>query len=174
MRGLSCLLAMLNILAVPSAHAQETFTKPLGGSGGRPFALRCPAGTALTGLSTRQGAYINYIAPICDGQTQAGAGGGGNLKDASCPYPMRITSLLVVSLRSPNHLLKSVVLRCMDKKGNIAEVLLRSPGAYTTAFKFYNDPTYPYADAVCLKGRILGLQGRSGDAVDALGLICSK
>ena len=166
----------LTIAALPS-QAEEYFTKAVGGKGGGPFVLHCPAGTLLTGLSSRQGAYINYIAPICNGEERNGSGTPGNKLDAACPAGTYIGNMSVLSLRSRNRLLKAVAVHCNRITDNYeTEVIaLKSPGEYTDYFKFNNNSSpYPITAISCGAGRSVGIQGRSGAAVDALGLICAR
>jgi hypothetical protein len=172
------LALLIGLLATAAnSQARDYLTPAFGGTGGGQFVLRCPAGTLLTGLSSRQGAYINYIAPICAGREQPGAGSGGQQRDAVCPADTYIGNITIVSLRSPNRLLKAVALHCKDVRngGELAAVALRSPGEYTDSFRFFYSPSpYPMNAATCGNGRGVGIHGRSGQAVDALGLICER
>lgn len=136
--------------------------------------LRCPTNTHLTGLSSRQGAYINFIAPICDGQVQHGTGGPGERKDVSCPDGMYFGTMIVQTLRSDNRLVKAVKLLCRNDR-QVAEVILTSPGPYSSAFYFFSHSSpYPVYATGCDHGQAIGLHGRSGASIDALGLICSE
>lgn len=175
------------------AQAQETFTPTLGGNGGQQFIARCPANTSLTGVEARTGAYVNYIAPVCDGRAIQGAGGGGDRRSAVCPAGSVVRSMAVTSLRSPNHLLKALILDCAARgsRTRTASVPLDTPGAFTSPSGpignlalFVSGPVgalrmadnlskgYPKGTLSCGAKDIIGLQGRSGSAVDALGLIC--
>ncbi len=162
----------------PPAHAQERFTDPFGGDGGQQFVLRCPAGTEVTGVSALVGAYVNNIGPICNGRPMPGAGGRGNPRSASCPNGSIVDQIDAIALRSPNRLLKALGLRCVARgtRQRTAAVPLDTPGAYTTtSFKqFAFTPGYPTGSMNCAGQSIIGLQGRAGAAVDALGLICGK
>jgi hypothetical protein len=163
-----------------AAHAQESFTQSLGGKGGQQFILRCPAGTALTGVSALTGAYVNSIGPICNGRPMSLAGGKGNPRSASCPDGSVVGRMEVGSLRSENHLLKAVGLWCLARgtQQETAVVPLDTPGAYTTPKipikGLYWAPGYPHGVLNCGAQAIIGLQGRAGAAVDALGLVCGK
>ncbi|MBB3693167.1 hypothetical protein [Sphingomonas sp. BK580] len=169
------LLAGAFLLMPPPASAQESFSRAVGGAGGRPFTLRCPANTHLTGLSSLQGAYINFIAPICDGQVQHGAGGRGERRDASCPSGMYFSTMIVQTLRSDNRLVKAVKMLCGNDRREVGEAVLRSPGPYSATFYFFGHSSpYPVYATGCDHGRAIGLHGRSGAAIDALGLICEK
>ena len=162
----------------PPAYAQERFTDPFGGDGGQQFVLRCPVGTEVTGVSALVGAYVNNIGPICNGRPVPGAGGKGNPRSASCPDGSIVDRIDAIALRSPNHLLKALGLRCVARgtRQRTAAVPLDTPGAYTTtSFKqFVFTPGYPTGSMNCAGQSIIGLQGRAGAAVDALGLICGK
>ncbi len=54
------------VLAVPLAHAQsDEILAPMGGDGGQPFLARCPQGELLNGMDLWAGADIAAIRPIC-------------------------------------------------------------------------------------------------------------
>lgn len=165
------------------AQAQERFTNPVGGTGGQQYVLRCPSGTLVTGVAALTGAYINNIAPICDGRTMPGAGSNGNQRSAACPLGSAVDKIFIISLRSPNHLLKALELFCVARGSRqaTASVRLDTPGVYTAPFNPQSlnyflprikAPGYPTATIDCGNRPIIGLQGRAGAAVDALGLIC--
>ncbi|WP_343626502.1 hypothetical protein [Roseateles puraquae] len=179
--------------ASPLARAQETFTPAFGGTGGQQFIARCPAGTQVTGVFARTGAYVNYIAPLCNGQPIAGGGGSGTRRSAACPAGSVVRSMAVTSLRSDNHLLKALVLDCAARgsETRTASVPLNTPGAFTSPTGpignialFVTGPVgalrmmdnvnshYPKGTLTCDDKAIVGLQGRAGAAVDAVGLIC--
>jgi hypothetical protein len=172
--------------------AQETFTAPFGGDGGQQFIARCPPNTFVTGVEARTGAYVNYIAPMCNGTSVRGAGGGGDRRSAQCPAGSVVRSMAITSLRSSNHLLKALVLDCAVRgsQTRTASVPLNTPGAYTSPtgisnaaliaggpvgmmqfLKNYNTD-YPKGTLTCGPRDIVGFQGRAGASVDALGLIC--
>jgi hypothetical protein len=175
------------------ASAQETFTPAFGGGGGQQFIARCPANTLVTGVAARTGAYVNYIAPLCDGRAIQGGGGGGERRSAVCPAGSVVRSIAVTSLRSSNHLLKALILDCAARgsQTRTASIPLDTPGAFTSPSGtvgnialFVSGPVgalrmvdnlnknYPKGSLSCGSKDIIGLQGRSGDAVDAVGLIC--
>jgi hypothetical protein len=176
-----------------TASAQETFTPAFGGSGGQQFIARCPANTSVTGVEARTGAYVNYIAPLCDGRAILGGGGGGDSRSALCPAGSVVRSMAVTSLRSSNHLLKALILDCAARGSRVrtASIPLDTPGAFTSptgtvgniallvagpvgAIRMGENlnKNYPKGTLSCGSKDIIGLQGRSGAAVDALGLIC--
>ncbi|MEO6280426.1 hypothetical protein [Roseateles sp.] len=173
--------------------AQEAFTPAIGGGGGQQFIARCPANTFVTGVEARTGAYVNYIAPLCDGRAIQGGGGSGDRRSASCPAGSVVRSMAVTSLRSSNHLLKALILDCAARGSQVrtASVPLDTPGAFTSptgtagniallvagpvgAIRMAENlnKNYPRGTLSCGAKDIIGLQGRSGAAVDALGLIC--
>lgn len=157
------------MIAITSpAWAQERFTQAFGGKGGKQFVLRCPAGSVLTGVSALSGAYVNNIAPICDGRRMPGAGGGGDRSTVVCPSDSVVRKMQVVTLRSENMLLKALKLYCFSKAngGATGEVPLDTPGRYTGF--------YPMDHVDCGSRNAVGLQGRSGASVDAVGLICGS
>ena len=176
MRSLSVLTLGFAMAVVSSVQAQERFTDPVGGAGGQQYIQRCPAGTVLTGVAALTGAYINNIAPICNGRTMPGAGGQGDKRSASCPAGSIVETIDLILLRSPNHLVKALQLFCHAPGTRLqtARVSLDTPGVYTTPYFSLRQVTgYPSGTMDCGNQSIVGLQGRAGAAVDALGLICS-
>jgi hypothetical protein len=156
--------------------AQERFTAPFGGRGGQQFIARCPAGAELTGIFAITGAYVNSIAPMCDGRQGPGFGGeGADRRKVECPKGSVVSSVYMISLRSDNHLLKKVTIDCVSRatRAPTARVDLDTPGRYTRPFTVFNPASgYPTTTQTCGQQRILGLQGRAGASIDALGLIC--
>lgn len=176
-----------------SASAQESFTTPFGGSGGQQFIARCPPNSLVNGVEARTGAYVNYIAPLCDGRAIQGGGGGGDRRSAVCPAGSVVRSIAVTSLRSSNHLLKALILDCAARgsQTRTASVPLDTPGAFTSptgtlgnialitagpvgALRMVENinKNYPKGTLSCGAKDVIGLQGRAGAAVDAVGLIC--
>ena len=177
MRALFALVLGLATIASRPAGAQEWFTDPIGGKGGQQYILRCPAGTLLTGVGAMTGAYVNAIAPICNGRLMPGSGARGNPRSASCPAGSIVDTIDIVLLRSPNHLVKALQLFCHPPGSRLqsARVTLDTPGLYTAPFVSLRAvPGYPSGTMDCAGQSITGLQGRSGDALDALGLICAR
>ena len=101
--------------------------------------------------------------------------------------------MAVTSLRSSNHLLKALVLDCAVRGSEVrtASVALDTPGAFTSpsgpvgnialfvagpvgAIRMADNlnKNYPTGTLSCGAKEIIGLQGRAGAAVDAVGLIC--
>lgn len=160
------IFAGLSVITSP-ASAQERFTHVWGGKGGKQFVLRCPVGSVLTGVSALAGAYVNNIAPICDGYRMPGTGGGGDRSTVVCPSNSVVRKMQVISLRSENLLVKALKLYCFSKVDGAAtaEVPLNTPGRYTGF--------YPTDHVDCGSRNAIGLQGRSGASVDAVGLICA-
>ena len=182
-----------SLVTSPPASAQESFTTTLGGSGGQQFIARCPANTLVTGVEAHTGAYVNYIAPLCNGRAIQGGGGPGVKRSASCPAGSVVRSMAVTSLRSSNHLLKALILDCAARgsQTRTASVPLDTPGAFTSPSGpvgnialFVAGPVgaihmvenlnkgYPRGTLSCGAKDIVGLQGSAGAAVDAVGLIC--
>ena len=175
----STLAAMVGLaLSVTPAAAQERFTDVVGGSGGQQFIARCPANTVVTGVLALTGAYVNGIAPICDGRQGPGFGGSGDKRSAECPAGSSIKTLTIVLLRSDNHLVKNLQLQCADRRTGIdtATVPLSTPGRMTAPWSdgFLTNAHYPSGVLTCDRQDVVGLQGRSGVSLDALGLICNS
>lgn len=191
MRGGRWVLAAVLAVGVTGvARGQERFTQPVGGSGGGPYALRCPPGRVLTGLTGRTGVWLDRIGPLCSGGVQAGTtgGNGGRPNFAACPRGMRVTSIAAATVRSKGRQVAQVTLGCGGGGRSVAVELPTdyAPEGMPTVVDFAINPVGVLA-AVTLKSRqlggvmqcqtgerIVGLHGRSGAWIDALGAICAR
>ncbi len=157
-------------LTVPSVT-----TGIVGGSGGSPYALACPPGSAATGILGRAGSNVNQVQVQCTGvvngtlsgasaTTARAGGGGGSPYDLGCP-----AGYVVVGIRG----------RVGNGGAGVIDMLSVDCAAvsggptYTTASvgsTFGGSIEYSLrcpADTI-----VRGLQGRAGDLVDAIGLQC--
>lgn len=156
--------------AVPSVTPNT-----VGGSGGSPYSLACPPGSAATGIQGRAGSNVNQVQVRCQGivdatlsgassTTTSAGGGGGSPYDLGCP-----AGYVVVGIRG----------RVGNGGAGIIDMLgvdCAAPAGgptYTTASVgtiFGGSIEYSLR---CPAGTIArGLQGRAGDLVDAIGLQC--
>lgn len=179
MRFSAVVVSLLTIALVEPVQARDRFTDTFGGNGGsQQYILRCPAGTLITGVRTKFGAYINNLRPICNGQAinQSAGTDGGTQGDTVCPDGSYAFKFYFVALRSDNHLLKDVGFVCVPFAGGsqTAFVGTNTPGAMTDPIDFLmRDRRYPSKYMDCGGERIVGFQGHSGSSIDQIGLICS-
>jgi hypothetical protein len=151
-------------------------TTLVGGSGGSPYALACPPGSAATGIQGRAGSNVDQVQVRCDsivGATLSGAssttttsagGGGGSPYDLGCP-----AGYVVVGIRG----------RVGNGGAGVIDMLsvdcaeLAGSGTQTTASVGSTfDGSIEYS-LRCPEGTIArGLQGSAGNLVNAIGLQC--
>lgn len=165
-----CLLAM-----VPYAFAGKEFA-PVGGPGGSAFREVCPLGQYVVGVRYRYGDWIDQISIICasvdangmTGQNWYGAAFGGN--GGVGPYerfcnPGYIISGASILLRNhPSRYVKMMDMYCRSTTSNNGHKLMNvgAPSSY------FGD-----SDQYCPDGEaVIGIQGRYGAFVDAIGMIC--
>ncbi len=178
-----------------SAQAQRDFIQPpIGGDGGGQFINRCPQGQLLTGLELRTGDDVDAIRPICVtayaptdvGPPVAGGiwsgGDGGSPRQLVCPKETPIVTGMYVGyggvdtvivnhihlfcgIASPNQEPSEVPSAKFDGSGGRSTVGLFG-GRYAAAGE---DTQRCLADPVAV-----GINGRSGKWLDAVGLICGQ
>lgn len=202
---LVALMAVLSCLSLasPSSRAQpadygtrsddrETI---LGGPGGSPFNLTCPAHTYLNGVTVHSGAWVNSIVAECrypvrdksgfeqgnPATTPAAGGHGGDAgRRAACALNQFVGSIKFGFTRDGNkpkyvdyvQLDCRPILRsgnastlCLDTGGNGCWDKHPSPGPY-------NGFGLAFISRCPLGQWGKGIRGRSGDFVDALALTC--
>ena len=174
-------LHLVRLCALPvaalagGAHAQDQLHL-IGGGGGGNFHAPCVAPALLTGVEVRSGDYIDALRPLCvtatgprevsapsEGAWQGGFGGG--VRRLTCPAGAPIVRGMYVGTDQDERVVDDVTLHCSDAAGAVQfdSVSLRSGKGWATR------------DAVeyCAHGQVaIGLHGRSGRYIDALGLIC--
>ena len=192
-------VAML-LLFVFSANAQsDVDLKPIGGSiqasgswdgpglGGSPFRARCPEGEVLTGFDLWTGDQVDAIRPICipatSGQFQQypgrfGGNGGVGPQQLDCPDDTPVVIAMEVA-SGGNFIVRNIHLFC----GQAVATPQRTPFPLAV----YDGPAYREECNVfgcradgsksgmlsCPTGLVgVGIIGRSGKFLDALGLIC--
>lgn len=154
-----------------------------GGTGGRPFEISCPFGAILTGIEARHGAWVDAIRPVCSfylrnvpttaetPRPQPSAGGnGGSSGYIRCSTPFGvITSMRLHQSRNDARTIAHITVECGD---------YRNPSQFSNKAGGSNDYLGTAQAGVGMTVKCPpplvagGLFGRSGNAVDALGLVC--
>lgn len=173
---------MLAILAAGSASAKEF--APAVGSGGSAFRDLCPGGQYLVGTNAHTGAVIDQISITCapvtgDGTVGAlfhgpthGGPGGGTPKESFDKTKERRTTC------ADNEIVNAMGLLPGEQQSRQVVRLIIFNCVLTTGTARHNldigdAPFFPTINQQCPDGEAaIGLQGRAGAYVDALGLIC--
>ncbi len=181
---------------VLSAHAQtDAVLKPIGGIGGRQFVARCPQGQLLTGFELRTGDDVDAIKIICVtayGPADVGplvtggerfGGNGGGPRQLLCPRDAPIVTGVDVNWAGQQTpIVNGIHLFC----GVAATTQTPSqfPAAVFDGSRVeVNEPGIDFTDSYtggrgfsnqyCPAGLVaVGISGRSGIWLDAVGLIC--
>lgn len=188
-RLLLCALAAL-AHAAPSIAAQHAL--PLqGGPGGAPFEVPCSNGAVLAGFFLRAGDDINALSPICvvpTAPTTVGppadlpwhGGGGGSSRFVVCPHSApAVTGMYTMSEGADTIVLNSIHLACgivaPGQPIDVRSVAIFDAPAYYSGALFAKDPHWNGEYGYCDAGEVAtGIRGRSGDLVDAVGLVCER
>ena len=193
----ACVLAALAISAVCSSQAFAGETPVGGGPGGNAFRITCPAGSFVVGFAYRNGQWFDRIAPICAPWQLAerrfgpgvagGAAGdseGGRPHTEQCPLGQyAITAVRFgLSLNGDDDRPQFVGwldAHCQTVRPpwDARSISMGNPTNATWAHsRNLVEPTIerPQYHFVCPQGEVaVGIQGRAGLFVDALGLICA-
>jgi hypothetical protein len=171
-----------------SAQAQtDAVLPPIGGGGGGSFVARCPQGQLLTGFELRTGEWVDAIRLICVtpygpadvGPPIAGGerfgGNGGSLQQLPCPRNMPIvTGMYVRSWGVETETVASLGLFC-----GVAATTQTQRDHYDVLFQgqtihfIRSPPKRTQSTQLCPTSLVaVGINGRSGEWLDAVGLIC--
>jgi hypothetical protein len=170
---------------IQAQSAHDYNTPVLGGNGGNPYSTECAPDYYLTGVRLRFGAWANNVTALCNffgsytmdyvrpyGGTYGGGGGEHNV-DLLCPKGMLVRGLAATRTDGADRYVANVGITCAHPNGD--------PSGDVT---IWQNPRAYGADSV---GQIpvscdthsgwiyyaKGIQGRAGDYLDSLGLICS-
>lgn len=169
------------------SHAR-TIREADGGNGGAPFTQECARGEVVTGLRVRSGTYIDAVSIVC-GRWNADAqvveqsvqhpfmgGGGGAIQELHCPAGRAMDAIrvnLVLDGEGHPRYVRLLGMACFS--------LTSTQPNYSTFGRWLRDEIGrdDVNDAgdgdVCPTGEVVvGIHGRSGAYVDALGLICDS
>jgi len=165
-----------------------------GGKGGGPFRIRCDPGSFITGLEGRAGALFDNFRiqcgsfdPVSRRITPRGAvpitigtSGGGGPTSASCPggwavKRINFTNTWRDGATINDQFVYHINFQCQSPTGPETMGLTYGPSAPMKNPSFFLGGTMMSTDSTqeCPPGEFaMGMQGRSGLYVDALGLIC--
>ncbi len=183
-----CQLALL-LLFSAALHAQpDAVLLPIGGSGGSQFTARCPQGEVLTGFDLRAGDDIDAIRPICipgvAGQFHAYpvmfGGSGGRPIGLVCPNDFPVVSGVDIDWEGMYvNTVNRIALYCGLADGSTPQSAFPSAVHNSPLAKedcgllMCESVSHGSAKQRCPSGLIgVGISGRAGDLLDALGLIC--
>jgi hypothetical protein len=159
-------------------------TDTFGGPGGGPFELACPAGSVMTGLRARSGAWVDALSPVCsrwvgrsetlgeiEGQPFVGGGGGGELFIRCAGRRGVVVGLQMFQADNRDQSIGLINVDCTDyehpsvfwnKLGGSADYLGQSQRG-------------PRVEERCGSGLVAaGIHGKSGAFIDRLGLLCTQ
>jgi hypothetical protein len=180
--------------ASPRASAGEWSSPVAGGGGGEPFSARCEPGEYLVGLDARVGDDLDRVGPVCakakpDGTRKdrlvsrgGGGGSGGAPQRIVCPDDAPFVRRVGVGFEGVDNLMvDAAFVTC----GPLVGPLPRAVGGYNVLAASgsihrggggigisdikWGDQEYDCPDGMTP----VGLHGRAGAMVDALGVMCA-
>lgn len=174
-RVASAVFSIAACLAAPEAEAAKDFA-PIGANGDAGFHDICPMGQYLVGLRVRSGSWVDQMSITCapvmtNGSTAeaksfyhgpARGGNGGSPSEKGCAAD-HIVDGIGLHMTAGNRQVREFVLYCDSTTGNRRH----SVSVGNTA------GTFPSITQKCPGGEAaIGIQGRFGKHVNAVGLIC--
>ncbi|MEO6364565.1 MAG: hypothetical protein ABIO38_00725 [Luteimonas sp.] len=151
----------------------------IGGPGGGPFDMRCTPGDYLVGIEYRTGAYVDALRPLCApaqamhdvGSAAAGewtGGFGGGPGRLTCPDNRpHVLGIDVERLDADEDVVTNFLLTCGSNFHDLQRSAYARPGAEHRDYQSSAD------SQICSQGQgAVGVHGRSGKYIDAIGLIC--
>lgn len=167
----------LGLLLAPCAHAEDL---PLAGGAGTPFRAQCPAGQYLVGFSGSDGAFIDSLRPLCaawNADTKSFdapvefdkkfGGAGGAAYRIECPRTMAIRELRPLAGSEPKVIRGIRNIYCYAPAPSKDTQGLANLGPEMTEYTDRGStPQY------CEEGMAIGVYGRGGRYLSAIGLIC--
>ena len=176
------LLAMLVLAAAP---VSATDTTAEGGPGGDPFSVSCGDGRQLVGLFVGYGDWIDQVRPICgiwstdshrfqniETGRSFGTSPGPIASEHRCPRGYSIVSLSIWPTLDDDRQLQfvdDILVDCETIEPPQELFTLEIRSSETDPGKFVRDHYY----GRCPEPQVaVGIHGRAGQFVDALGLVC--
>jgi hypothetical protein len=178
-------LAMM-LFALTAQAQTDTTLPPIGGPGGNRFVARCQQGEMLSGFDLRAGDDVDAIRPICsptgtgkyDFYPLSFGGNGGGPRQLVCPGDVPVVTGMYIGYEGKEiFTVNNIHLFCSDAAATRvpseqADVSFDGAREETSgvlgAFIQVGEQTQR-----CPGGLVaVGINGRSGDLLDAVGLIC--
>jgi hypothetical protein len=180
------------VLAAASPQARaDVYLDPMGGSGGGAFQAHCPTGQLLAGFELRAADDVDAIRPLCVSargprETSAASpsswhgGNGGSSSYLICPRSTPIvTGMRVIAQGEETIVVNNIHLNCglaadtQTVSNSVAASFDAPPhrsGGLFARFALETDESQH-----CPAGQVaVGMNGRSGRWLDAMGLICGR
>jgi hypothetical protein len=185
LRGATTLLGMLTVSSGASAETTVSHTGTFGGPGGGSFELACPAGSVMTGLRARHGAWIDALSPICsvwDGRSQTlreignqpftgGNGGGPGFIRCDVHYGGVLVGIHMYQADNSDGSVGLINVDC----GNYRQPAQFANKAGGSVDFLGNSMRGSRAAMHCGPGLVAaGIYGHSGAFIDRLGLLCIR
>lgn len=165
-----------------AAPASATITERIGGPGGTDFELRCPEGSIAVGARAHAGAWIDGLMLLCsDGRrgreaTQSVGSTHSSVQESYCPRGDAVRSLWFTFTNGQGlerEYLNSLIMSCTSGREACIET---GDGCDEIADKgsAFDAPDPRFRDFIsCPEDEVLvGVAGRAGKHVDAIGAIC--
>ena len=179
------------VALLPTAAAAQSSVTAQGGSGGGPFYAPCPSGEYLIGLDLRIADDVDAVRPICGvlnastvvarfasvGEWHGGSGGGQ--KQLICPPGTPVMLGMVVKTEGVRtYIVNALTLKCgirsSRQPGPLGTANVEGPaysgGGFGGAFTGISGPLVVDCPPNMLA---VGIHGRSGIWLDAIGLLCA-
>ncbi|UIJ44336.1 hypothetical protein LZK98_14840 [Sphingomonas cannabina] len=185
------------VSGTPASAGEADWSSPVvGGRGGTSAALRCPAGSYLAGVVARIGDDMDAIGPICAQALTTGGiypagrpgtlgGTGGRLREFACPASAPFVRKATIGAEgSRTIVVNSIEIRCGPLSGPMPQPVLEYNYVLLSGPNYYSSSLLPGTGGNSLSYSNLaecpshmapvGLHGRAGAMVDALGIICGE
>ena len=191
MRRLVFALTLAFLAGLPAIPAHSRDYRPEGGPGGSPFVDRCPAPSYLVGFRFLSGDWIDGIQPLCatfdprggqfglfgeasvpDSGLGFHGGSTGGMTTMSCPKDAYLIAIRFG--QSNDGYVDFVQFECSPMTREPKDVICRrgALGCYVER-RSQTEQIYVPAYQRCETGEAaVGIGGRAGSYVDALGLMC--
>lgn len=190
---LRILLLVFSVSLIATPSQADSYLNPIGGPGGIQFIAPCPDRQVLTGLEIRWGHDVDSIRPLCAtaqgsaasepapaGDLFYGGAGGSFTSRIVCPAATPvITGMWILAEGSKTKVVNDIRLYCGHTDGRqIAkkepDAVFDAPYLRHTGIGIGPDPGSSIADRQdCPNGLLaVGVHGRAGELLDAVGLIC--
>lgn len=180
--------AIVLFAAAPAFAQSDEVLQPVGNSGGSPFYAHCLAGDVLTGVELWTGDHVDAIKPICTpavaGQfqeypTRYGGDGGNGPQQFVCPNDSPVVIGMDIAVESAVNNIHLYCGQAIAAPQRAAFPMAAYDGPVSrgeencnwTGACFGGEPTTGMLR--CEAGLVaVGIVGRSGKFLDALGMIC--